>query len=76
MCVDSGYYETFNRDDVSLVSVRDNPIERLTASGIELADGASFVVDTVVFATGYDAMTGSLLRIDIRGRDGRALGDV
>ena len=75
MCVDSGYYETFNRDDVSLVNVRDNPIERLTRSGIELADGSSFDVDTVVFATGYDAMTGSLLRIDIRGRDGRTLGD-
>ncbi len=75
MCVDSGYYETFNRDDVSLVSVRDNPIERLTESGIELSDGSSFDVDTVVFATGYDAMTGSLLRIDIRGRGGRPLAE-
>ncbi len=73
MCVDSGYYETFNRENVSLVSVRDNPIERLTATGIELADGSAFDVDTVVFATGYDAMTGSLLRIDIRGRGGLTL---
>ncbi|MEP4649617.1 MAG: NAD(P)/FAD-dependent oxidoreductase, partial [Ilumatobacter sp.] len=75
MCVDSGYYETFNRANVSLVSVRDNPIERLTGTGVELADGSSFAVDTVVFATGYDAMTGSLLRIDIRGRGGRTLAD-
>ena len=75
MCVDSGYYETFNRDDVALVSVRDNPIERLTDRGIQLADGASFDVDTVVLATGYDAMTGSLLRIDIRGRAGRTLAE-
>ncbi len=74
-CVDSGYYETFNRDDVSLVSVRDNPIERLTPTGLELADGSSFEFDTIVFATGYDAMTGSLLRIDIRGRNGVRLVD-
>ncbi|MGA9279368.1 flavin-containing monooxygenase [Ilumatobacter sp.] len=74
-CVDTGFYETFNRPDVTLVSVRDNPIERLTDTGIELADGSSFEFDTIVFATGYDAMTGSLLRIDIRGRDGLPLGD-
>ncbi len=74
-CVDSGYYETFNRENVSLVSVRDNPIERLTATGLELADGSAHDVDTIVFATGFDAMTGSLLRIDIRGRGGRTLAD-
>ena len=72
-CVDSGYYETFNRDNVSLVSVRDNPIARLTASGLELADGSAYDFDTIVFATGFDAMTGSLLRIDIRGRGGLPL---
>ena len=73
-CVDSGFYETFNRTNVSLVSVRDNPIARLTSDGIELTDGSLHHVDTIVFATGYDAMTGSLLRIDIRGRDGLTLG--
>ena len=73
-CVDSGFYATFNRDNVELVSVRDNPIERLTATGLELSDGSTFDADTIVFATGYDAMTGSLLRMDIRGRDGRRLG--
>lgn len=75
MCVDSGYYETYNRSNVSLVSVKDNPIERLTASGVQLTDGSSHEVDTVVFATGYDAMTGSLLRVDIRGRDALSLAD-
>jgi cyclohexanone monooxygenase len=74
-CVDTGYYETFNRDDVSLVSVRDNPIARLTASGLELADGSAYDFDTIVFATGFDAMTGSLLRIDIRGRAGLPLAE-
>ena len=74
-CVDSGYYETFNRDNVSLVNVRDNPIARLTASGLELADGSAYDFDTIVFATGFDAMTGSLLRIDIRGRGGLPLAE-
>jgi len=74
-CVDSGYYETFNRSNVSLVSVRDNPIERLTAAGLELADGSVHEFDAIVFATGYDAMTGSLMRIDIRGRNGLRLAD-
>ena len=74
-CVDSGYYETFNRDNVSLVSVRDNPIARLTETGLELADLSAYDFDTIVFATGFDAMTGSLLRIDIRGRSGRRLAD-
>jgi cyclohexanone monooxygenase len=72
-CVDTGYYETFNRDDVTLVSVRDNPIDGLTSHEIVLADGSMYEVDVIVFATGYDAMTGSLLRIDIRGRNGRTL---
>lgn len=75
MCVDSGYFEAFNRNDVDLVSVADNPITRLADRGIVLADGSLHEVDTIVFATGYDAMTGSLARIDIRGRDGRRLVD-
>ncbi|MFT6292183.1 MAG: cyclohexanone monooxygenase [Ilumatobacter sp.] len=75
MCVDSGYYEAFNQPNVSLVSVADNPIERLTPTGIQLTDGSQHEVDAIVFATGYDAMTGSLLRIDIRGRNDLPLGD-
>ena len=69
MCVDTGYYATFNRDNVELVDVGATPISRMTASGVEV-DGVVHEVDTVVFATGFDAMTGALDRIDIRGRGG------
>jgi len=69
MCVDSGYYETFNRSDVALVDVSATPIERLTETGVQV-DGVVHDVDAIVFATGFDAMTGALNRIDIRGRGG------
>jgi cyclohexanone monooxygenase len=61
---------------VTLVDVKSDPIERLTAAGIKTKSGASYDVDMIVFATGYDALTGSLTRIDIRGRDGVQLRDV
>ena len=70
--VDSDYYPTFNRDDVTLVDVRSDPIERLTPTGIATASG-HHELDVLVFATGFDAMTGSLLRPEIVGRDGRTL---
>ncbi len=70
--IDTFYFETFNRDNVSLVDIRANPIERITASGIE-TKGAEYPLDIIVFATGFDAMTGPLLRMDIQGRDGLAL---
>jgi cyclohexanone monooxygenase len=70
--VDSDYYPTFNRDDVTLVDLRSDPIERLTATGIDTAHG-HHDLDVLVFATGFDAMTGSLLRPDIVGRGGRTL---
>jgi cation diffusion facilitator CzcD-associated flavoprotein CzcO len=68
------YYGTYNRDDVSLVDVSDDgePIERFTASGIRTT-AAEYDLDMVVFATGFDAMTGSLLALDITGRDGLTL---
>ncbi len=72
LCVDTGYYETFNRDNVHLVDVSSNPIERFTERGI-VVDGNEYELDAVVFATGFDAMTGALNRIDIRGIDGLAL---
>jgi cation diffusion facilitator CzcD-associated flavoprotein CzcO len=75
MCVDSGYYDAFNRPNVSLVSVADNPLAQLTPTGLQLANGTLHEFDTIVFATGYDAMTGSLLRIDIRGRNDVTLRD-
>jgi cyclohexanone monooxygenase len=73
--LDTGYYEMFNRPNVTLVDVRSDPIERLTPSGIKTRN-AQYDVDMIVFATGYDAMTGSLTRIDLHGRGGRLLRDV
>ncbi|WP_329619166.1 NAD(P)/FAD-dependent oxidoreductase [Streptomyces sp. NBC_01255] len=73
---DSHYYETFNRDDVRLVSLRENAIERVDGSGVVLADGTRVELDAIVFATGFDAMTGAIDRIDVRGRGGRRLKDV
>jgi cation diffusion facilitator CzcD-associated flavoprotein CzcO len=70
--IDTGYFETFNRDNVSLVDVRAAPIERITPAGLRTAH-AEYPLDIIVFATGFDAMTGPLLRMDIRGRAGLSL---
>ncbi len=72
LCADSGYFETFNRPNVKLVDVKSAPIEELTAKGLRTRN-AEFELDCIVFATGFDAMTGSLLRMDIRGRKGLTL---
>jgi cyclohexanone monooxygenase len=74
ICVDSDYYGTFNRDNVSLVSLKVRPIKRITHDAVRV-DGTDTVVDVIVFATGFDAMTGPLNRIDIRGSDGLSLRD-
>ena len=71
LCLDSGYFETFNRPNVDLVDVSENPVA-MTTTGIVTGD-RSVDVDCIVLATGFDAMTGTLLRIDIRGRDGLTL---
>ncbi len=71
-CADTGYFETFNRPNVTLVNVKHAPIEEITATGLRTTD-ASFDLDCIIFATGFDAMTGSLLRMDIRGRKGLTL---
>ncbi len=73
LCVDTDYYETFNRDNVTLVDIRATPIERIAPAGVR-AGAAEIPADTIVFATGFDAMTGALLAVDIRGRGGRTLG--
>ncbi len=75
LCLDTNYYETFNRSHVSLVDLRSEPIERISETGIDLASGRSLTVDAIVFATGFDAMTGAIVRVDIEGRDGVALAD-
>ncbi|MEZ5558015.1 MAG: NAD(P)/FAD-dependent oxidoreductase [Pseudomonadales bacterium] len=74
ICVDTGYYDTYNRDNVTLVNLRRTPIEKVTADGIQTSD-RHYALDTLVLATGFDAMTGALLRIDVRGRDGLRLAD-
>jgi cation diffusion facilitator CzcD-associated flavoprotein CzcO len=72
LCADSGYFETFNRPNVSLVDVNEEPISEITASGLR-AGGREIPLDILIFATGFDAMTGSLLAVDIRGRGGLPL---
>ncbi len=72
MCVDTDYYLTFNRENVSLVDVSERPIEAITATGVRV-NGTVVEADDIVFATGFDAMTGALDRIDIRGRGGLRL---
>jgi cation diffusion facilitator CzcD-associated flavoprotein CzcO len=74
LCVDSGYYETFNRDNVELVDVSGTPIEEITPSGVRVG-GREYELDCIVLATGFDAMTGALSRVDIRGREGTSLRD-
>ena len=72
--IDQGYYETFNRDNVTLVDLRKGPIVEITSTGIRTAQG-HHDLDVIVYATGFDAMTGALTRIDIRGRDAMSLAD-
>jgi cation diffusion facilitator CzcD-associated flavoprotein CzcO len=72
--IDQGYYDTFNRDNVNLIDLRKGPIREVTPTGISTEQG-SYDLDVIVYATGFDAMTGALTRIDIRGRDGISLRD-
>ena len=74
LCVDTGYFETYNLPHVKLVDVSKKPIERFTAGGI-VVDGVEYEVDAIVSATGFAAMTGSFDRIRITGRGGRTLGE-
>ncbi|NKY54489.1 flavin-containing monooxygenase [Nocardia vermiculata] len=71
---DDGYFDTYNRDNVTLVNLRRSPITDITETGVRTTD-TTVELDVLIFATGFDAMTGSLSRIDIRGRDGRDLRD-
>ncbi len=73
-CLDTRYYETFNQPHVRLVDVSQTPIERICAAGV-VVDGQEYPADAIVYATGFDAMTGTLLRMNITGRSGRRLAD-
>ena len=72
ICLDTDYYETFNRDNVTLVDIRNAPIEEITPKGL-ITGGKEYEFDAIVFATGFDAMTGSFAKVDIRGRGGLTL---
>ncbi len=73
--IDTNYFDTYNRDNVDLVDIRHFPIEEITQTGLRTADGEEYEFDVIVFATGYDAMTGTFFNIDFTGRDGVALRD-
>jgi cyclohexanone monooxygenase len=70
LCLDTNYYETYNRDNVTLVDVRSDPIDTITATGLRTKGSQTFELDAIVFATGFDAMTGALNEIDVRTTDG------
>jgi cyclohexanone monooxygenase len=72
LCLDTDYFATYNRDNVELVDLRKTPIERITAKGIETSE-REYDLDLIVFATGFDAMTGPLVNLNITGTDGRSL---
>ena len=75
LCIDTNYYETFNRPNVTLKNLARNPIDTITEKGVKLKDGEEVELDCLVFATGYDAMTGALLAVDIQGVNGVKLRD-
>ncbi len=75
LVLDTDYYPVYNQPHVSLVDVRAAPIAGLTENGLRLEDGREFELDAIVFATGFDAMTGALKEIDVRTTDGRSLTD-
>ncbi|MCE3550719.1 NAD(P)/FAD-dependent oxidoreductase [Pseudonocardia sp. RS11V-5] len=70
-----GYYETYNRDNVELVSIKENPIQEITPAGVRTADGVEHELDVLVFATGFDAVDGNYRAMDLRGREGRHIDD-
>jgi cyclohexanone monooxygenase len=72
ICVDSDYFAAFNRPNVTLVDIKSSPIEEISDNAVR-AGGRDYEVDAIVLATGFDAMTGSVAKIDIRGRDGQTL---
>jgi cation diffusion facilitator CzcD-associated flavoprotein CzcO len=73
-CLDTDYYESFNRPNVHLVDLLEDPIERLTGRGVKTSRG-EIELDALIMATGYDGLTGAMLAIDIEGRGGRRLAD-
>lgn len=75
LILDTNYYETYNRDNVTLVDIRTNPIEQFTPNGLQLTDGSAYDLDAISFATGFDAMTGAMREIDIHTDAGNNIRD-
>jgi cyclohexanone monooxygenase len=75
LCVDTDYYQTYNRPNVDLVDVKADPLVEATPAGLRTQSGKEFPLDMIVFATGFDAMTGALKTIDVRGIGGQLLRD-
>jgi cation diffusion facilitator CzcD-associated flavoprotein CzcO len=73
--IDTNYYETFNRDNVSIISIRANPIRQATADGLILQNGDHHKLDAIVFATGFDTVTGTLVKLNLTGRNGQSLAE-
>ena len=73
--LETGYYEAYNRDNVKLVSIKNNPIARITDKGVKLEDGTEYEFDILIYATGFDAISGPLTRIDIHGEGGQTFKD-
>ncbi|KAH0584557.1 hypothetical protein H2248_010091 [Termitomyces sp. 'cryptogamus'] len=73
--LEQSYYEVFNRPNVDLIDVNENPIIEITPKGVKMQDGAVHELDVLVLATGFDALTGSISQIDIKGMDGISIGD-
>ena len=73
--IDTNYYETFNRDNVGIVSIRKNPIREANADGLTLQNGDHYTLDTIVFATGFDTVTGTLNKLNLRGKGGLSLSE-
>ena len=73
--IDTDYYETFNRDNVSIASIRANPIREVTPDGLTLENGEHYALDAIVFATGFDTVTGALIKMNLHGKDGRSLAE-
>jgi cyclohexanone monooxygenase len=72
LCLETDYFEAFNRPNVDLVDLRKKPLERVTPTGF-VAGGAEYEVDVILLAIGFDAISGAVTEIDVRGRDGRSL---
>lgn len=72
---DTGYYQQFNRPNVDIVDLKETPITEITNNGIVVSDGTLHELDVIIFATGFDAVDGSYIRLAIKGRDGKTLQD-